>query len=39
LGVDRRSLLLPVELRHVNHTASTNGVILRETGAHKPYKD
>ncbi len=37
LGVERIPLLLPVELRHVNHTASTNNRILRETGGAKPY--
>lgn len=31
-----RISLLPVELRHVNHTASTNGVILRLFTAHNP---
>jgi uncharacterized protein (TIGR02449 family) len=31
------ALLLPVELRHVNHTASTNSFILRRTGLAKPY--
>ncbi len=31
------SLLLPVELRHVNHTASTNGRILTWGSAPKPY--
>ena len=36
-AVARIALLLPVELRHVNHTASTNSEILRETGARKPY--
>lgn len=29
--------LLPVELRHENHTASTNAFILRGTGTAKPY--
>jgi chromosome segregation ATPase len=31
------SLLLPVELRHVNHTASTNPPILRPEFVTKPY--
>jgi uncharacterized protein (TIGR02449 family) len=31
------SLLLPVELRHVNHTASTNGWILRCASFRSPY--
>ena len=31
------TILLPVELRRVNHTASTNGAILRRPGARKPY--
>lgn len=33
------SFLLPVELRHVNHTASTNGGILRLFTAHNPTID
>jgi chromosome segregation ATPase len=33
----RRTLLLPVELRHVNHTASTNVLILRPGFVTKPY--
>ena len=37
LGGDRFSLLLPVELRHVNHTASTNVRILRPVFSAKPY--
>ncbi len=31
------SLLLPVELRHVNHTASTNSAILKAVCGGKPY--
>ena len=31
-----RKLLLPVELRHVNHTASTNGAILATSTASPP---
>ncbi len=31
------SLLLPVELRHGNHTASTNNAILKADGGGKPY--
>ncbi len=31
------SLLLPVELRHVNHTASTNSAILKADRGGKPY--
>lgn len=31
------TLLLPVELRRVNHTASTNGRILRCPGSCSPY--
>jgi chromosome segregation ATPase len=31
------TLLLPVELRRVNHTASTNGAILRCYSFHAPY--
>ena len=31
------SVLLPVELRHVNHTASTNALILRPAFVTKPY--
>ena len=31
------TLLLPVELRHVNHTASTNTSILSATRLHSPY--
>ena len=34
---DSFSLLLPVELRRVNHTASTNAVILRCPAFRKPY--
>ena len=30
------TFLLPVELRHVNHTASTNGRILRPFTTHNP---
>jgi hypothetical protein len=33
----RHSFLLPVELRHVNHTASTNALILRPAFVTKPY--
>ena len=33
----RNTPLLPVELRRVNHTASTNFSILREAGCRKPY--
>jgi hypothetical protein len=33
----RHSLLLPVELRHANHTASTNPCILRLKSVTKPY--
>jgi hypothetical protein len=32
-----RTLLLPVELRRVNHTASTNGGILTRASLPKPY--
>ncbi len=32
-----RTLLLPVELRHVNHTASTNARILRCPSLRPPY--
>ena len=32
-----RGSLLPVELRHANHTASTNAVILRRNFVTKPY--
>jgi chromosome segregation ATPase len=39
LAGDSVSLLLPVELRRVNHTASTNGVILRCPGFRKPYNE
>ena len=35
--MNNRTLLLPVELRHVNHTASTNTVILSGTSLHSPY--
>ena len=37
LAFDGVSLLLPVELRHVNHTASTNMRILRRTPLRPPY--
>ena len=37
LAGDSVSLLLPVELRCVNHTASTNPRILRRSGLRKPY--
>ena len=33
----RFGTLLPVELRHANHTASTNGSILRLKSVTKPY--
>jgi chromosome segregation ATPase len=33
----RLGALLPVELRHANHTASTNLVILRSKSVTKPY--
>ena len=36
-AVDSVTLLLPVELRRVNHTASTNFSILRGTSCRKPY--
>ena len=35
--MNSRTLLLPVELRHVNHTASTNAAILSGTRLHAPY--
>ena len=35
--VEGKSLLLPVELRRVNHTASTNGRILQPKSFGKPY--
>ena len=37
VGRYRLSLLLPVELRHVNHTASTNALILRPGFRTQPY--
>ena len=37
VGRYRLSFLLPVELRHVNHTASTNALILRPAFVTKPY--
>ena len=38
-AVDGNSLLLPVELRRVNHTASTNARILQPKSAVEPYND
>ena len=35
--VTRLGALLPVELRHANHTASTNSFILRSKSVAKPY--
>jgi hypothetical protein len=37
VGRYRLSLLLPVELRHVNHTASTNALILGQVLVAQPY--
>ena len=37
LGARRRGFLLPVELRHANHTASTNGRHSRAIADTKPY--
>ena len=35
----RSAALLPVELRHVNHTASTNALHSRRRGLRKPYNE
>lgn len=36
-GRERPAPLLPVELQHVNHTASTNAAILGDVAARSPY--
>jgi chromosome segregation ATPase len=38
-GASRRGFLLPVELRHANHTAGTNGLDFRSVSVTKPYND